>query len=385
MIRFRFLDLDIGNIRFNHKCGASTFSVIDTVLGGVSTLAGIGSSIAGSEYNYDMLRLQQQENEKNRQFQSQEAEKERAFSSVQMNQLLDYNSAPKQVQRLREAGINPATSFSNGAGSAGSAMSPTRGAVPVGSSGLQIPSFISPMSEISASGAYLKSLADAYKASEEGSKARDLLQSEIEKNMADRNLKDLQAEGQNTANMIAAKTGMRKAEAEIKYILNDADLKIALAAESIAKKGLTEAETNREIEKLTGDVYDNVRKRFEALLGKKRYQMAEIDLRYHEAEVREGIRTLQSQQAKNYSEASNAREEARFKAFDNDMRKKFNSEIANNYLQDLAAKNAISDEQYYRAKMLVRSIKYGEEHDKDVDNFLRWLSDAIGFSASIKN
>ena len=108
--------------------------IVSDIASGVSAVTGIGSAISGANYNDKALQLQQQENALNRQFQSQEAEKERSFAAGQTQQLLQYNSAPAQVERLRQAGINPATAFSNSAGSAGSAMSPTRGAIPSGSS-----------------------------------------------------------------------------------------------------------------------------------------------------------------------------------------------------------------------------------------------------------
>lgn len=364
--------------------------IVEGVTSGLGTLTGMYSAVQGAEYNDRVLAMQREENALNRDFQSQEAQKERDFAQAQTNTLLDYNSASAQVQRLRNAGVNPSTAFSNSAGSAGAAMTPTRGAIPLGSSGLSVPQFISPIAEMSASGAWLKSLAEAYKNSEEGSAVKDLAAAEIKSKMSEANLKDLQAQGQSLANDITQKTGLRRANAAITEMINRADLYIAEKAREIAQKGLTEAQTNREIEKLTGDVYDNVGKEFAARYGKNKWLMSEIDVRYHKAEVLEGIATLRSQQAANYGTANaqnaianNQNELARFQRFDNDMRDKFSPEIANNYLQDLAAKNAISDEQYYRAKALVRAIRYGDKHDTDVDQFLRWLSDAVGFSANM--
>lgn len=373
--------------------GQMSFSPID-VLGGVtgigSLVAGLDQAEAAQEYNYYALSQQKEENQKNREFQSLEAQKQRDFSQAQTNQLLEYNAAPSQVSRLQAAGINPAVAFSKGSGSAGSAMAAPQGGIPVGSSGLNIPPFVSAIEQIAQSGIFMKNLAEMYKTSREGSVVKDLAAAEIKSKMSEANLKELQAQGQSLANAITQKTGLRRANAEITEMINRADLYIAEKAREIAQKGLTDAQTNREIEKLTGDVYDNVAKEFAARYGKNKWLMSEIDVKYHEAEVREGLATLRSQQAANYGTANaqnaianNQNEFARFQKFDNDMRDKFSPEIANNYLQDLAAKNAISDEQYHRAKVLVRSIRYGEKHDTDVDQFLRWLSDAVGFSANM--
>lgn len=373
--------------------GQMSFSPIDAlgaVTGIGSLVAGMDQADAAQEYNYYALRQQKEENQRNREFQSLEAQKQRDFSQAQTDQLLQYNAAPSQVSRLQAAGINPAVAFSKGSGSVGSAMVAPQGGIPAGSSGLNIPPFVSAIEQIAQSGVFMKNLAEMYKTSREGSVVKDLAAAEIKSKMAEANLKDLQAQGQSLANAITQKTGLRRANAEITEMVNRADLYIAEKAREIAQKGLTDAQTNREIEKLTGDVYDNVAKEFAARYGKNKWLMSEIDVRYHKAEVLEGIATLRSQQAANYGTANaqnavanNQNELARFQRFDNDMRDKFSPEIANNYLQDLAAKNAISDEQYYRAKALVRAVRYGEKHDTDVDQFLRWLSDAVGFSANM--
>ena len=370
------------------KCGAS--AIITGALGGLGLLSDIIGSTSTNAYN---AHLSQEENQKNRDFQAAEAEKQRQFQQQQTNQLLQYNSAPEQVKRLQQGGISAATAFSNSAGSAGSAMSAPMGAIPSGSSGV-IPAQnpIRLMSAFSAQGAFMKSLAEAYKSSEEGSMVRPLAESQIKKQLADFNLTNLQSEGQEIANMIASKTGLRSKEAQIQNLIASTDLLIAQKAKELAAKGLTEAQMNREIEQLVGDVYDNKRKEYEALLGKSRYKMSLIDLKFHQAEVVEGIKTMISQQNVNSATAESQRSSAKLtqtenqlKAIELDIKKKHNYDYAETVVSEWEKQKDINEAVAKEARLKLKALKQGTASAKEVDEFLRWLSNAIGVNVVVSN
>lgn len=365
-------------------------SIITGALGGLGL---IGDTIGQTSTNAYNAHLQQEENQKNREFQVQEADKQRQFQQAQTNQLLRYNSAPEQVKRLQQAGISAATAFSNSSGSAGSAMSAPMGAIPSGSSGVSpVSNPLRMMSAFSAQGAFMKSLAEAYKSSEEGSMVRPLAEAQIKKQLADLNLTQLQAEGQEIANMIASKTGLRSKEAQIQNVIASTDLLVAQKAKEIAAKGLTEAQMNREIEQLVGDVYDNERKRFEALLGKSRYKMSLIDLKYHEAEVVEGIKTMISQQNVNSATAENQRSSAKLTQTENqlktielDIKQKHSYDYAETVVSEWEKQKDINEAVAKEARLKLKALKQGTASAKEVDEFLRWLSNAIGVNVVLSN
>ena len=95
-------------------------SMISSGVGGVagSIVNGISNAI-GSRRNYKYnLRLQQQ----SQQFNAQEAQKNRDFQKQMFDETNQWNSASAQVQRLREAGLNPYLMMNGG--DAGIASSP---------------------------------------------------------------------------------------------------------------------------------------------------------------------------------------------------------------------------------------------------------------------
>lgn len=370
------------------KCGA--VPIITGVLGGLGL---IGDTIGQTSTNAYNAHLSQEENQKNREFQAAEAEKMRQFQQSQTNQFLSYNSAPEQVKRLQQGGISAATAFSNSSGSAGSAMAAPMGSIPSGSSGVSpVSNPLRIMSAYSAQGAFMKSLADAYKSSEEGSMVRPLAESQIKKQLVELNLTQLQSEGQEIANMIASKTGLRSKEAQIENVIASTDLLIAQKAKEIAAKGLTEAQINREIEQLVGDVYDNERKRFEALLGKSKYQMSLIDLKYHQAEVAEGIKTMISQQNVNSATAENQRSSAKLTQTENqlktielDIKKNHSYDYAETVVSEWEKQKDINEAVAKEARLKLKALKQGTASAKEIDEFLRWLSNAIGVNVVLSN
>lgn len=83
-----------------------------TGIGGL--LGGIGSSIFSNSAMNKQLMLQQQENEKNRQFNAQQAKLAREYNTQMVREQNDYNLPTNVVKRLKDAGIHPALAFGNG-------------------------------------------------------------------------------------------------------------------------------------------------------------------------------------------------------------------------------------------------------------------------------
>ena len=73
----------------------------------------ISTAIAGVSQGVNAL-LQSGQNRKNREFQERENEKARQFAVQQWNAQNEYNLPTNQMERLRDAGINPHLAYSNG-------------------------------------------------------------------------------------------------------------------------------------------------------------------------------------------------------------------------------------------------------------------------------
>lgn len=100
--------------------GIDVGSMVSSGVGGVSgaVVNGISNAIgARRNYKYNM-KLQQQ----SQQFNAQEAQKNRDFQKQMFDEANQWNSASAQVQRLREAGLNPYLMMNGG--DAGTATSP---------------------------------------------------------------------------------------------------------------------------------------------------------------------------------------------------------------------------------------------------------------------
>lgn len=100
--------------------GLDVGSIVSSGVGGVAgaVVNGISNAIgARRNYKYN-LKLQQQ----SQQFNAQEAQKNRDFQKQMFDETNQWNSASAQVQRLREAGLNPYLMMNGG--DAGTATSP---------------------------------------------------------------------------------------------------------------------------------------------------------------------------------------------------------------------------------------------------------------------
>lgn len=84
----------------------------------LSTGASIIGNIVGSQrqqLNFDkQLKLQQEENRKNRQFNAEEADKSRSYNSRMVDEQRAYDSPAAQAQRMIDAGFHPALAFGQG-------------------------------------------------------------------------------------------------------------------------------------------------------------------------------------------------------------------------------------------------------------------------------
>lgn len=124
---------------------------LSAVLGGVSIGTSVFNSVMGNAWNKRNIRYQQEENAKNRSFNATQAALQRQYGLDVMHEQQRYNSASSQVQRLMDAGLNPALAY--GSLGDGSAASPS--ATPASSSGSISPSAYVPIDPLSASQATL--------------------------------------------------------------------------------------------------------------------------------------------------------------------------------------------------------------------------------------
>lgn len=102
---------------------------------GVGALGtGILGSILSSRNQSKLIKLQQQENQLNRDFNAEQAQLSRDFATDMFNRTNEYNSPVNAVSRLRSAGLNPALAISTGfLGSQAAATSPSGAASSAGS------------------------------------------------------------------------------------------------------------------------------------------------------------------------------------------------------------------------------------------------------------
>jgi hypothetical protein len=78
-------------------------------------LTGIGQGITGIFTNHQNIKFQREENEKNRQFTIDSEARNRSWAETDWNKNNAYNSPVQQMQRLREAGLNPHLIYGKGA------------------------------------------------------------------------------------------------------------------------------------------------------------------------------------------------------------------------------------------------------------------------------
>lgn len=150
-------------------------AIIGAVGGLVKGIVGAKSSNSNTK---KAIEAQREENEKTRLFNRESAELANKWSIDQWNRENEYNLPSNQVQRLRDAGLNPDLMYSNGAGSLLSAASPS-----VSQSSPASPTDMSPLANRKTVGDVLDS---AMNASMQAAQVK-LLDSQAKKNEADAN------------------------------------------------------------------------------------------------------------------------------------------------------------------------------------------------------
>lgn len=86
-------------------------SISQIVSSGIQAGGGLLGSVASLFNQRSILKAQQRENMLNRKFNAEQAELSRKFASEQTEKQNFYNSASQQVERLVEAGLNPAVMY----------------------------------------------------------------------------------------------------------------------------------------------------------------------------------------------------------------------------------------------------------------------------------
>ena len=99
-----------------------------TVLGwaklGVSALSGISNLLSGNKNIDKQIKAQQEENRKNREYNLMLAQQQNQWNQEQWERENEYNTPVNQIQRMKDANLNPDLVYGNGAVQSISASSP---------------------------------------------------------------------------------------------------------------------------------------------------------------------------------------------------------------------------------------------------------------------
>lgn len=318
-----------GNIPLK-KCGA---------LGAGEVVSGWLSNYQAEQNVNRQIRVQQEENQKNRDWQTEQAELDRQFQSGQQNvafgqqqqlqqqqqqynlqsmaQQAKYNSPVYQRQQLEAAGISPQVYFGNHAsfggssvasGGAPSAPSPAHGAMPGSVSGLSPVSYQPRALDIAAIGSAMKSFAEAKKLGVETEWLPRTLQADI---MNKKSYADL-----NSALKLGAQINNEIQNAKVPYSIKQAAADLA--------KTISEAELNDQ-RKLTEfsqrKVNDSLQRLNDSLdkLNSKEYERYGIWLRYYENQLQEQLNNLRADTSAKYAGARESSASAEGQEFFNKL------------------------------------------------------------------
>lgn len=280
----------------------------DTVKGILGAAGDFSSSWSQREDNEAARAWQSSENQKTRDFNAEQSQLQRDWSEKMWNLQNEYNTPTMQVQRLQQAGINPAAAFSQGVGSSGSSSILPQGQAAHSDNGAVSYPVTSParaqMEAMSTRGAYIRSLASAAKdmSSVPVNEATvDEINQRIRNLVSEEQYTQLKSVGQDIANNIAALTGHKKVTAEINAL-------IARAALYYSERDLNVSRTAVEDEKWHEQFWNGFYAKMRALLGQKDFEKAELDLKYYEAYLDERNRNLRS--STNLNNASAAHQQA---------------------------------------------------------------------------
>lgn len=353
----------IGGAASGFGIGGVPGAIIGGGLGFMSGVAGSSSDAAEaarnrawqSEENQKGRDWQSNENLLSREFNSEEAQKNRDYQTSEREAQNAWNSPEQQMQRLSAAGINPwlAMGGSQASGTSsmmGSGSSASSSAVGSGFSGA--PSTMYPSESDANRAQSVAALAQAAKAVGDTVNARELLNTEIDLNVA----KTMNERAQAAVNQLNAFNIPAKVQAEIfrdmsEGIKNGKAVAVmdAEIVEKLAKAGLDEAQQFF-VKMSLAPLNEAMANYYKSL------QKTEDDLREPKKKV------LESEETRNYASANESNEAAR------DMREK-RSAIINNLNADTEVKTTL-----HKANELDYYIRYSNSPYEVLANYEQLLS-----------
>lgn len=280
----------------------------------------------------------------------------------------NFGSPEAQVKSLAKAGLNPVAMFGQNSGAVSSPSPAMPSSVPFQVDGIE------------SIGNFIKSLADAKKSGAE----MPLIDAEIEKALAEKNLTQVKTDAQKLANLIQVQYGDKEKAANIANLYANAQLALSSKDLNEAEKVLTELK--QQTEKVTKE------------LTEKRKAQVALEVDFYPKQIEEQLKTLRSQQSANYAsaEASEAASELSFAqaAVQRELRRaeKVKSDVLESgkvdniksYIDELRKDRMISHQQYQEALQKYNDIKVrntSRERSTFVnktDAFFDWFGDLIG-------
>lgn len=397
------------------KCGEAVSTV-------TSMLGGFYGTKASQENVSHQLSVQKSENALNRDWQTLEAEKARQFEAgqvLQQNQFqqglqaqqqqynlqsmqkqAEYNSPGYMRQQLSQAGINPQVYFGNHASFSGSsavsggspsAPAPAKGVMPGSVQGISPvgfqPSFLNPYELMSGVGNLLEGLANAKKAGVETTFLERSLESRIQKALSEGNMakqQELLSELDVAFKRANFGTALNTVFAQYKKVLSEIDLN--------SEKKLTEIEEQK-LKRATAAMNNSI----QALNDEEKRKLG-ITISYLPRLLESEILSNRGSAAAGFGKAEESRanasvlkEEKRIRTVAANIREKGETKELQSVLDELNAKQAVSQEQYHQASLSIKKLKaiideYGTdagrtEFDAELQNFFN----IIGLRASIHN
>lgn len=412
-IRYLFSDF-----RPSLKCGAA--AVAAPIVGSIAGAA-IQSDTASSNVN-KQLRAQSQENQLNRDWQTEQAEIARQWQAGQtqqqnlfqtelaaqqqkynlqsMQQQARLNSPVYQRQQLEAAGINPQVYFGNQssfsgssavAGGSPSAPAPGHGATvgsvqglsPVGfqPTDLKVPELMSSF------GSLMSGIANAKKSGVETSFLEASLESRIKEAVAKGDMAETAAALQELDLAFQRAnfgTRLNHAYAQYKETLANIDL--------LSEKKLTEQEEQK-LKQATAAMNKAIQE-----LNEEEKNKLGIVIQYLPRMLESEILANRGSAAAGFGKAEESRanaavlrEEKRIRSVAADVREHGKTKELQSVLDELNAKQAISQQQYKQACVLIKRLnvildEYGTEHGRrEVDADLENLFKIIGLSTTVHN
>lgn len=375
------------------------------ILGGIgSGLAGVSSisqtlgnlfSSSDGDINsvYEKQKMLMDQNNK---FQSDENQKSRDFTSEmykkQWSDLTSWNDYKNIVSRALDAGISPSAIFSSGAPSMLGGVSPAT----VGHSASPSPSYgdiVNPVNRQAESfhsiSSGLKSLTDLAKTGVETQQIGSLMKAQIKNQLSEAGFNDIRTKSADFELGLRQIYGKKLYDSELGK--NAAQMVNAYAqAYLFAEEGNTQ-ESVRELNKAERLYKDMLRDSTD-----KQIQMMDLQMQWYPKEMRARIENLNSSTEENRASAQEHRanaevlkNEARIRSVVADVKEYGKTQELQTVVDELNAKQAISQQQYKQASVLIKRLNvilenYGTvEGSKEVDADIENLFKILGLSTSV--